>query len=91
MKTHSLKTVPYYFEALWDGSKTFEVRNNDRDFKVGDFLTLKEWDNIQNEYLGREVFAQITYVLDGFNAAIKDGYVVLGIKVKSLHMGASSQ
>lgn len=32
---HDLKCYPDYFEALHDGSKTFEYRYNDRDFKYG--------------------------------------------------------
>ncbi len=31
---HDLKCHPDYFEALRDGTKTFECRYNDRDFKV---------------------------------------------------------
>ncbi|WP_444812245.1 DUF3850 domain-containing protein, partial [Streptococcus canis] len=33
-----------YFEAIMDGTKTFECRYNDRDFKVGDELLLREYD-----------------------------------------------
>lgn len=42
-KTHHLKTWPKYFKALLDGGKTFELRNNDRNFAVGDILVLKEF------------------------------------------------
>ena len=35
---------PEYFESIWDGSKTFECRLNDRDFHTGDYLLLQEWD-----------------------------------------------
>lgn len=41
---HELKTWPVYFEALWSGRKRFEVRKNDRGFKTGDRLVLKECD-----------------------------------------------
>ena len=37
---HALKTLPEYFEAVWENKKTFELRKNDRDFKVGDYLAL---------------------------------------------------
>lgn len=29
MRTHTLKTLPSFYAAIIDGSKTFEVRNND--------------------------------------------------------------
>lgn len=44
MKTHDLKTLPVYFDAVTRGDKTFEVRNNYRDFQTGDILRLREWD-----------------------------------------------
>jgi len=40
---HDLKTWPLYFAAVSSGKKTFEIRKNDRDFKVGDILILKEF------------------------------------------------
>ena len=41
---HSLKCWPEFFHQTFHGRKRFELRRNDRDFKVGDELLLKEWD-----------------------------------------------
>lgn len=41
---HFLKIEPQYYCRVADGSKTFEVRNNDRGFQSGDTVTLQEWD-----------------------------------------------
>jgi hypothetical protein len=39
---HELKTDKSVFQAVLDNNKTFEVRKNDREFKEGDELWLKE-------------------------------------------------
>lgn len=42
---HELKIWPQYYCRVADGSKTFELRDNDRGFQPGDTVILKEWDN----------------------------------------------
>ena len=37
---HDLKTLAQFWDAVYDGKKTFEVRRNDRDFQVGEWLNL---------------------------------------------------
>lgn len=44
MTTHELKTTPVFFQAIWAGEKTFEVRFDDRGFQRGDKVTLREFD-----------------------------------------------
>lgn len=61
--THKLKTWPRYFSAVLDGSKTFEMRINDREYKIGDFLHLVEWSE-GGGYTGRELFKVVTYIAD---------------------------
>jgi len=41
---HELKIWPQYYEAVANGSKTFELRKNDREFQKGDEVVLKEYD-----------------------------------------------
>lgn len=36
MTTHTLKIQKQYADAVLNGTKTFEIRKNDRNFKVGD-------------------------------------------------------
>lgn len=43
MNTHHLKTWPTYFNAVKNGSKKFEIRVNDRDYRTGDILVLEEF------------------------------------------------
>ena len=40
---HELKCLPIYFDPTMNGLKTFEVRKNDRPFRVGDVLALNEF------------------------------------------------
>lgn len=74
---HKLKILPQYFDAVVDGTKTFEIRKNDRDFKIGDILFLHEWNPANKQYTGQTMTKQICYIT---NYAQKYGYVVLGIQ-----------
>lgn len=82
---HQLKCESKYFEDVASGKKTFEVRNNDRDFCVGDFLALNELTphscNKKGEHrgTGRCCLVYVNYILDDPNLC-KEGYVVLGIE-----------
>ena len=78
-RTHELKTAPQYFREIADGNKPFEVRRNDRDYQVGDILKLREYDD--GEYSGREICAEVTYILNDPEYC-RDGYVVMGIKLR---------
>lgn len=40
---HELKILPQYYCRVADGSKTFEIRRNDRGFQSGDTVILREW------------------------------------------------
>ncbi len=42
--THEIKCWPQYFSRVLDGSKTFEVRENDRGYQPGDIVKMLEWD-----------------------------------------------
>lgn len=76
--THELKTWPEYFEEIFSGLKSFEVRENDRQFRVGDILHLREWYN--GYYTGRECKREIIYLLTGTQfIGIKEGYCVMSI------------
>lgn len=76
---HELKTWPEYYEAVRSGKKNFEVRKNDRDFKVGDRLSLQEYDPINKRYTGRSIGFTVKYILDN-PEYVKEGYVILGME-----------
>jgi hypothetical protein len=62
--THELKTWPDYYAHLVDGSKTFEYRRDDRGFKVGDVLHLREWEPTCERYTGRQMWCAVSYILN---------------------------
>ena len=82
LKEHELKTWCEYFGAVACGEKTFEVRKNDRGFKVGDTVILKEYDYEVNVLTGKVERRKITYILDGGNFGIEEGYCVLGLETR---------
>lgn len=43
MNVHHVKCWPEFFEPIFAGLKTFEIRLNDRDYQVDDLLVLQEW------------------------------------------------
>lgn len=77
-RTHKLKILPKYFESILDGTKNFELRKNDRDYKVGDDLILEEYDN--GAYTGRKAYRKITYVFTGGEYGLDKDYVILSLK-----------
>lgn len=76
---HELKIHSYFVDDIVFGIKTFEVRKNDRDFKVEDELLLKEYDPETNSYTGCILACKVTYILKGGQFGIQEGYVVMGI------------
>lgn len=78
--THKIKIKYKYYKAVLNGDKTFEVRKNDRDYKVGDIIQFvpvaDDSDMIithnPNEY-------KITYVFHGGEYGLEEGYCVFGI------------
>jgi ParB family chromosome partitioning protein len=91
-KCHELKCDKRFYGDVESGQKPFEVRENDRDYKVGDHLWLREGelrytgsadvegDNVWS-YTGNACVKGVTYVLThAMFHGVREGYVVLGLK-----------
>lgn len=85
MKTHELKCWPDFYPEIANGSKPFELRRNDRHYRVGDKLRICEWDDKKGVHTGREVTKTISYVLEGVGPGaipplhgLLKGYCILG-------------
>lgn len=75
---HDLKLIQPYFDAVWHRKKLFEVRLNDRDYKVGDELLLREYNPKDNTYTSMCVRCTVCFILVS-SPGLKEGYVVLGL------------
>lgn len=74
-KHHVLKIEKQYFDEKFIGNKLFEIRNNDRDFKVGDLVS---YHVLGSDIDMSHMVFEISYVTD-FEQ--KNGYVVFGEKL----------
>lgn len=87
MTTHDLKTDPDVFEAVWNGEKNFEIRKNDRGFKSGDTLQLREtkYSGVEMlngkplEYTGNVITAKVNYILHGPIYGLNNGWCIMDI------------
>ncbi|BDU37170.1 DUF3850 domain-containing protein [Vibrio nigripulchritudo] len=76
---HEIKIESPFFHAVLSGDKTFEIRKNDRDYKVGDTLVL--------DCHGRKSpLFEITYLT---NYAQRNGYVVFSFVASSKEIGCA--
>lgn len=89
MKAHDLKCDTEFFQPLLDGLKPFDIRQNDREYDVGDLLMLHEHTRCGNchklhpstscpdgKYTGRTCVRTVTYKTA---FAQKPGFIVMGL------------
>jgi hypothetical protein len=80
MQDHELKTWPIFFSPLRNGVKTFDIRKNDRDFQVGDRVIFNEYDQTNDRFTGRIVTRHITYIMQGGQMGLPEGYVIMALR-----------
>ena len=75
---HDLKLFTKYFQAVVDCEKRSEVRYDDRNYQIGDTVTLREGQPGVHgfEYTGRSISAKISYI-DDFGC--QPGYLNLSL------------
>lgn len=84
-RRHELKCWPPFFEYIRVGVKTFEIRKDDRGFKAGDVLHLREYDpatpgadTADDCYTGRALERTVSYVMPTRrDMGLQPGFVVL--------------
>lgn len=83
MSATVLKIEPKYFEEILRHKKSFEVRLNDKNFFVGDAVSLAEYS--EGKYTGNSVMVRIKYILSGFKGLSKD-YVAFSFDVLDVYL-----
>lgn len=85
MKIHELKIDANFAKAKRDGNKNFEIRNNDRDFQLGDLVKYTVPDNGVLDLWFEDKYFRITYITE-FEQ--RQGYVVFGDELlKDIELG----
>jgi hypothetical protein len=85
--THYVKSWTTLFPDALAGHKTHDVRVMDRDYKIGDFLVLQEYNWGEKVYTGRTATFNITYITSAEHApcafspaVLHPKYCILSIK-----------
>ena len=82
MKTHTIKILEDFTDAVLSGDKTFEILENDRGYQKGDCVRFvvvdKSGVKVKHPLSGNNFAYEITYVINGWG--LKEGYVVFGIR-----------
>ena len=84
--THRIKLLEKYADDVFDGTKPFEIRKNDRGYKVGDtvsFLPVNaNGDSVKHPI--NDAFFVISYLLKGPLYGLEEGYVVFALEKLTL-------
>lgn len=63
VQCHNVKIKREYFDKVVDGTKTFEIRFDDRGYEEGDFIVLHE--TLSNEFVtGKTIQKRIGFITD---------------------------
>lgn len=79
--SHTLKIKPIFYLDIISGKKTFEIRKNDRDYKVGDLIKFVDTNGNDFQQVFEQNLYEITYILTHADfEPIPEDYVVFSIK-----------
>ncbi len=78
---HLLKTLPENFNKVATGVMSFQLRKNDRDYKLNDILVLQEYVGSvhdEDQYTGRQFVCRVNCILTE-DDGLQQNYVLLNI------------
>jgi hypothetical protein len=79
VRLHELKINREHFRVVAEGVKTAELRKLDRDYRLEDYILLKEYN--QGEYTGNELLIQISHILTTTEHGLQNGYGMLSFVI----------
>lgn len=78
---HHIKCWPEYFESIENGIKTFELRKDDRNYKIGDTLVIRDFDPDTATYSGKFLIRIVNYKMSDSLMGLQYGYCILGLSI----------
>lgn len=95
--TMKLKSWSHFFQAIKEGRKTHDLRSKkDREFFVGQIVTLCEYDPFTGRYSGEEIDVEITFITDDVtpcafsSSVLEKGYAILSLRPVIYTAGAAN-
>ena len=86
MTIHEVKSWSHLFDAIRWGKKPYDLRKNDRNYKIGDVLILEKYDNIAGRYTGDVCRRTVSYITNNdtpcavSSAVLPNEYCILGFE-----------
>lgn len=78
---HEMKTFHKNFSEMLSGKKNFVLLKQDKPYREGDTLIVREWSDIMNSYSGERLTYTISCIYEGCGKyGLAKGYCVLGLR-----------
>lgn len=79
-RTHELNVMAPIADAIWNGSKSFDIRKNERGFNAGDLVRYQctSWEHEPIEHEINHALFRITYVRSGYG--MQERFVAFSIE-----------
>lgn len=90
VRTHELKSWPRFFRPVVAGERVHELRRNDRDYRVGDRVFLREYDPHSKTFTGSSCVAVVTSITSQdvpcavSEQGLSPDFCILSVRVESV-------
>ena len=84
VRVHDIKLHHSVWSDVVGGKKPWEFRKNDRDYRVGDYLYLRWYDD-ESDSFRNGFIARVTYIIHGPSFGVPDGFCVMTIVPATYH------